>query len=196
MARRTLVDIDDRLLDAVMDIGAHEGIQGITTVKVAKMCGVSHFTCFDHFGTKQNLLDQAAAKFEIDYLKIIMKHLPDAKSVGELWLMVLDDLMKNSNGAIYYLNYFLTFGYVIFPQNANPDVAKIALVKHFGELKDFTDETYALVWDHFTNQCIVYAAYFAKRPMVDTPENRKLFKDLVFKGIDKLVGRPTGLNPQ
>ena len=110
--------------------------------------------------------------------------------------MVLDDLMKNSNGAIYYLNYFLTFGYVIFPQNANPDVAKIALVKHFGELKDFTDETYALVWDHFTNQCIVYAAYFAKRPMVDTPENRELFKDLVFNGIDKLVGRPTGLNPQ
>ncbi len=184
MARRTLIDIDDRLLEAVMELGAHEGISGITTVKVAKMCGVSHFTCFDHFGNKQNLLDQAAIKFENDYRRLLMTRLPEAKSIGDLWLDVLNELIKNSNGPVYYLNYYLTFGYVTFPQNSNPDSAKIAFIKHFGEIPGFTDKMYVIAWDHFTNQVLVYAGYFVGRPALDTPENRRFIRDLLFTGYD------------
>ena len=69
MARRTLIDIDNRIIDAVIQIGSEEGIKNVTSNKVAKLCGISHFTCFEHFGTRQGMLDTAAERIEDEFLK-------------------------------------------------------------------------------------------------------------------------------
>ena len=73
MARRNLVDIDRRILKAVHKIGSEEGIKGVTSKKVAALVGVSHFTCFEHFETRQGMLDAAALYIEKQYFDILFE---------------------------------------------------------------------------------------------------------------------------
>ena len=91
MARRVLVNIDDRIIDAVMDIGAREGIAGISAPKVAKMCGISHFTCFDHFGTKENMLKQAAIRlfFRWNFFVRYQVNVPDMRPAFRIMKLLM-----------------------------------------------------------------------------------------------------------
>lgn len=187
MARRVLVNIDDRIIDAVQDIGANEGIAKISAPKVAKMCGISHFTCFDHFGTKENMLHRAAQDFETKYIQILMNHMATHKDIEDLWLEMLDELARNKNGTLYYLNYTSTFGFKPTPQNTNFDMYKGALVKAMGEIPEFTDQMYMFTWDYLSSQCFLYAKYIIRKLMVDTPENREFVKNLVFQGVHNVI---------
>ena len=187
MARRLLVDIDNRILDAVCEIGSDEGMSAISTQKVAKMCGISHFTCFDHFGTKQNMLDRAAIRFENRYMGILMNHMSNTLDIEQLWLDMLEELTKNGTEFIYYLKYTSAFGFKPTPQNINFELYKGALIKALGDIPGFTDEMYMLTWDYLSTQCFLYARYIVKKQMPDTPENREFAKNLVFKGVNRVV---------
>jgi AcrR family transcriptional regulator len=187
MARRLLINIDERIIDAVMDIGANEGIAKISAPKVAKMCEISHFTCFDHFGTKENMLKQAAIAFENKYMGVLMNHMSTHRDVEELWLTMLDELSKDANGTLYYLNYTSAYGFKPTPQNINFETYKGALIKAIGgEIGEFSDAMYMLTWDYLSTNCFFYARYIIRKQMPDSPEVRKFVKDLVFQGVHNI----------
>ncbi len=189
MARRTLINIDERILEAVIEVGANEGISGVTSVKVAKMCGVSHFTCFDHFGTKQNLLDQAAIKFENEYIQMLMSYMSVTETIEELWLEMLGALTKSSNGLLYYMNYITEFGYKPTPYDSGFDTFRDQVIKKYGENPAFNDKKYKLIWQNIVSQCFVYASFIVKKFIPDTTENRLLIRDMVFKGMEGIFSQ-------
>ncbi len=53
----------DRLLQAVMDLMAAKGYNGVTTKEIAAAAGVSEMTLFRQFGTKRSLLEAAVDHF-------------------------------------------------------------------------------------------------------------------------------------
>ena len=69
MARRTLVDIDEKMIDAAIQIGGDEGINEITSRKIARMCDITDPLIFVHFGTMDNLLTIAYKKLCSDMLR-------------------------------------------------------------------------------------------------------------------------------
>lgn len=187
MARRTLIDIDNKILAAVTELGAKDGINAITAQKVAKMCDISHFTCFEHFGTKQNMLDQAAIAFENKYMQILMSLIGTGEKMEDLFVEMLDQLINDPYGTIYYLNYTATYGFKPTPQNINFDMFKSALVKLLGEIPGYTDEMYMLTWEYISSQCFTYARYIAREQMPNTPEYKQFIKNLVFSGVNKVI---------
>ena len=187
MSRRTLVDIDDRILDAVMEIGAAEGVSAISAQKVAKICGISHFTCFDHFGTRQNMIDQAKIAFENKYTKILMDNLNQYENIEDLWVAMLDELTKTPSGTVFYLNYNSLYGFKPTPQNMNFGMFKGTLIKVLGEIPGFTDEMYMLTWDYLFNQAFIYARYIIRGNVSNTPNHKNFIKDLVFRGVREIT---------
>lgn len=59
MARRTLIDIDGQMIKAAIKIGGRDGIDNITSRKVAQICGVTDPLIFVHYGTMDNLIENA-----------------------------------------------------------------------------------------------------------------------------------------
>ena len=62
MARRTLVNTDEKMLDAAILIGSEEGIDAITSRKIAKICGITDPLVFVHFKTMDNLMTEVYKK--------------------------------------------------------------------------------------------------------------------------------------
>ena len=188
MARRVLVDIDTQILNAVMEIGAAGGIASVTTQKVAKICGISHFTCFDHFGTKQNMLDKAAEVFENRYMEVLMSHMAKTTDIKELLLEMLEELRKDANGTLYFLNYVTYYSYMLTPQkNTNFTLFKGTIAKTIGDIPGFTDEMYMLTWDYIVTQVFLYAKYMIRHQIPDDEQTRLFVRDFVFKGIDRVI---------
>lgn len=59
MARRTLRNIDDKIIKKVVKIGSVDGIDSISTIEISKSLGISEPTIFVHFQTKKQLLEEA-----------------------------------------------------------------------------------------------------------------------------------------
>lgn len=59
MARRTLRNLDERIIKLTIHYGAIGGIEGIQTKRMAKDLGITEPTIYVHFKTKENLLFEA-----------------------------------------------------------------------------------------------------------------------------------------
>jgi AcrR family transcriptional regulator len=68
MARRNLRNVDDRILCRTIVEGAENGVQGISTKKIASALRISEPTIYIHFKTKDNLINAAYQKaFSVVY---------------------------------------------------------------------------------------------------------------------------------
>ena len=57
MGRRVIVNLEAKILSAVLKINAKDGFSNISTKKIAKKLAISEPVIFAHFNTKQGLLD-------------------------------------------------------------------------------------------------------------------------------------------
>jgi AcrR family transcriptional regulator len=62
MARRQLKNLDERILKKVIQEGAENGIEGVSTKRIASELGITEPTIYVHFKTKNNLLLSAFEK--------------------------------------------------------------------------------------------------------------------------------------
>ncbi|MDF2670038.1 MAG: TetR/AcrR family transcriptional regulator [Paenibacillus sp.] len=53
----------DKMLIEVINLMAEKGYKGVSTKEIAAAAGVSEMTLFRHFGSKQNLLEEAVDRF-------------------------------------------------------------------------------------------------------------------------------------
>ncbi|RFU70508.1 TetR/AcrR family transcriptional regulator [Peribacillus saganii] len=95
--------IDDKILNAAIDMIAKKGYKGATTKEIAEKASVSEMTLFRHFGSKKKILEAAVDRY---YYSIQMKELFEQKVTWELdkdLLMVAEtyhNLMKKNKNVI------------------------------------------------------------------------------------------------
>ncbi|MDD3946862.1 MAG: TetR/AcrR family transcriptional regulator [Clostridia bacterium] len=112
MARRTLNGIEDKILMQTVKMGAQNGIESISTKKIAKCCDISEPTIYVHFKTKRNLIVQAGRRFDNTIRQMMSdtyydfqdKFLLDQK-VKSTWLKIFDFLLAHPNDTKYYNRY-------------------------------------------------------------------------------------------
>jgi len=75
------LDSKDKLMLAAIDLMADRGYKGVSTKEIAAAAGVSEMTLFRHFGSKQNLLEQAVDRY---YYTAEMTKIFEEKVVWEL----------------------------------------------------------------------------------------------------------------
>lgn len=110
MARRTLRNLDLRIMKRVVFYGATDGIGKISTKRIASDLNISEPTIFIHFKTKRNLLQSAYSsimkslreKIEIGlFNKYEGKREQFLKRVDDIWFGVFTDIWKEREKVIY-----------------------------------------------------------------------------------------------
>ena len=183
MARRTLVDIEDKIIEAVIEIGSQEGINAITSQKVAKLCGVSHFTCFNYFETRQGMLDAAAKAVERKFLKTLVEDIKRFEHAHDIWEHILDTLLKYNKAAIYYWNYCKLFENEL-EMNSEQATRLLPYAKQlFRRSSAKKDLEFMMLWDHALNMAFYYTDKITRGIIANTPESRKYISDIVFMGL-------------
>lgn len=184
MARRTLIDIDNKIISAVYKIGASQGVHAITAQKVAKMCGISHFTIFEHFQTKENLLQVAAETFDRKYMGLMEELLNENHSRRTTFQEMIKLFVKDADGALYYNNYTLERGFD--PTQANKRSEEfLKYAKSFFYDKNYADSKYLLMWDYVTSMSFYYAEKIIHGYIPNTQGALDLITDMITEGIGK-----------
>lgn len=63
MKGQMATDTKEKLMTAAIELMAAKGYKGVSTKEIAAAAQVSEMTLFRHFGSKQNLLDQAVERY-------------------------------------------------------------------------------------------------------------------------------------
>ena len=183
MARRTLIDIDDCIINAVIKIGSEEGIKNITSNKVAKLCGISHFTCFEHFGTRQGMLDAAALKIENQFLYQLNELIQTENNILNVWNIILDEFIAKPNKPLYYWYYYKEIGCELTLNTERATFLLNFAKQVFPNSNAKTDLEYMLLWDGMIEMMFYYTEKITKGLIPNTKEARDYITKIIFYGI-------------
>ena len=128
MGRRTLDNIDQKIIRTTIKIGAEKGAEHVSTLDLAKKLGISEGTIFVHFKTKSNLLaaarDYVFAKIQPAYDEFMEKEV-NYNGFYEFWLKIMSLMYDNPD----YTKFFYSYSSIKFEpeiRNNNKEVNMIA----------------------------------------------------------------------
>ena len=100
MGRRTLDNIERKIIRQTIRLGAEDGLDHISTIELAKKVGISEGTIFVHFKTKENLIYETYKFCENIIKEPLNGLLTKAETKEELydyWLTVVEKLIGKPN---------------------------------------------------------------------------------------------------
>lgn len=188
MAYRLLKNTDEHIIRAVQEIGATIGVQSITAAKIAKKCDISNFTVVSCFGNMRKALDAAAQSFDRHYMAKVEEMAAEGADLDRIWDEILNYFLDDPNGTIYYNSYTQYFGFD--PTENNERSAEfLATAKAFLKPKaELSDHKYLILWDYMTSMMFYYAEKFIRGYIQCDESNRAIVKDIVFGGVNRLLG--------
>lgn len=187
MAFRRLEGVKQNIIDAVIEIGAESGFGAITARRVAAKCGISDFTVFHHYKTMKNLLKSAAEYYDNALVEMMAGYVLAGKSLYEIWDTMLQYLLDNPAGALYYSRYTAQVGYD--PTVNNPRSGEFLGIARllFGQNgRVLTDDQYLMMWDYVTTMALYYAEKIISGQMENSDRLKDYCRQIVFCGIDNI----------
>ena len=186
MGYRALENIDERLLHAIIKVGAEKGVTKATIKRVAEMCGVSHIVVLSRFGSTRGSWDAAAEYVDTRGMETMKGFFERTSDLHEIWELMFDYFLANREEALFYTSYINTVGFD--PTENNPRnaqylyYAKIA----FGEDKAFTPRKYLMLWDYITTMQFYYVEKIIHGYLSNDEASRTMMREIVFRGLDNL----------
>ncbi len=186
MGRRNLVDIDNKILDAVMHIGGQRGVAAVSAQKVAALCDISHFTCFNHFGTMRGMLDAAAMKYRGMFFDALDEKISEGKDLRQIWDEMLDFFLQDSEKALYFRNYVIMYSHDL-AKNEEWVSTMSARVTKLVECSSEIDSLMA--FDYALTVSLHYVNIISRGMLEDSPDSRELIRTFAFSGMDGVTAR-------
>lgn len=113
MGRRTLKNLDNRILKRVIIYGSKNGIERISTKKIASDLGITEPTIYVHFETKNNLLKQAYLKAYDNVFapieELVNHDIDKLTAIGKDTLLPLLESAKGNPESYMYFSYYMNW---------------------------------------------------------------------------------------
>jgi AcrR family transcriptional regulator len=106
MSYRHLDNIDERIIDATIEIGSHNGANRLSTKEIAKACNISEFVIYDHFKSKDNLVsitDHKVFEDASNYAEELI--IKDKMKFEQFWNKMVDYYLARPNFTGWTINY-------------------------------------------------------------------------------------------
>lgn len=187
MGYRYIDNCREQILKAVLKIGASEGVKQVSAKKIADLCGISDGTVFTYFKTKQDYLDAAARYFDRTYMAQMLALGERGLLLPQIWDAMLDLFLADPEGAMYYNNYTLTFGFDVTARNPRAEEFLGYVKAVLPNDAALSEDVYLVIWDYITSMAFYYAEKFIHGYLPNNEEIRAAIKTLVFSGIDGLT---------
>ncbi|MBR6738104.1 MAG: hypothetical protein IKL99_00360 [Oscillospiraceae bacterium] len=181
MAYRKLAGIDEKILHAIWQLGAKEGVKKVTARKVGALCGVSDYTVFCHFGnSNQGFLDAAANHFFSQCLDPLLARIAQGGALGDLWDLTLDTFLHELDGALYFKKYCAAFG---LPEQRFPSEHPMQAAKALtAATPNLSEQEQRFMFDFFLTSAFHYAEYLSSR-MQNTAETRSFLRTMICRAL-------------
>jgi AcrR family transcriptional regulator len=179
MSYRHLDNIDEKIIDATILVGATNGANKLSTKEIAKACGISEFVIYDHFKSKEKLLstaDQKVAEIFNDAAKSQLEKNPDFKT---FWNAMVDLLITMPNIASFSINYGHIFPRIPRPEDFDEflETEILPIAEESFERWDIhfeKDYLYTYMWMWIARSIFTYAQFIIGKSLEDRPESREI----------------------
>ena len=188
MGYRELGNIDERILTTIIQMGAREGVENISSKKVAKELCISSGTIFNKFPTMRDALDAAAQSVSKPRRESVLRMAQEHLAIDQIYDRMLEYLLADPSGTLYYISYTNFFGPVAKLQEA-PSADSIALARSVfaDQAKDLTDSQVLLLWDYVNSMAMGYAEKFLHGYLPRDPGTKAFIHRMVFDGARHLA---------
>jgi hypothetical protein len=186
MSYRHLDNIDEKIINATIQIGSSNEANKLSTKEIAKACEISEFVIYDHFKSKDNLISITNHKIFEDsaaYVEqlILVEHQP----FEVYWNKMVDFFLQNQN----YVGWSINYGH-IFPRPEKPadsdefreDITAEAR-KCFSYLNLKNDWEYYFFYMWMFRSFVFFAQFVLNGELQDTPETRSVSCHFYLVGI-------------
>jgi len=190
MPRKPIENADERIIEATFKIGGNSPRGSLSTKDIAVEAGLSEFTIFSRFKTKENLINVCNAITYDVFLKSNIKasenHKDDRRAFFD---EVLDELIANAEMTKFAGNYSLAF-----PRQDSVQAYAVFFDSFYEKWRPMfayfpleSDEQKFRVITYGVREIVQDALYIVSGEIKDIPENRNLMYDLFYGGMRKFV---------
>lgn len=187
MSYRDLGDIDEKIIRTIIHMGAEQGVENVSSKRIAALCGISNGTIFNRFDTMRALLDAAAQSFDRPHMEEVVKMAAEQLTVIQIWDKMLDYFLADPDGTLYYISYTNAFGFD--PTTNNPRAEEFLEIAKVFFRSDCTlpDLQYLMMWDYVTSMAFYYAEKFIHGFLTYDEPSKAFVKQIVFNGITHIL---------
>ena len=183
MGFRVLDDIDNKIIRAIITVGAAEGVRKASAKRVAAMCDVTHTVVLSHFGSTRGSWDAAAEYVDTTGMEKMRSLFVQGLDRTAIWDAMLDYLIEHPDDALFYSSYISTFGFD--PTETNPRAEEF--YAYARACFRTTDERKCLMlWDYVTTMEFYYAEKIIHGFLKNDEAERATIREIVFRGVDNM----------
>jgi AcrR family transcriptional regulator len=189
MGRKSLSQVKERILKTAIEMGgANKANVDFSTKEIANQCGISEFTLFERFGTKEGLISEALVSICDQGLAEFKKWVFEEKIPFEAFeRRCLDYFLSHPTEVMFLINYSeATARIVRNPQEferyhayivQNFDAFVIPYFGDHGEVENF------LIWNALMRRLLMDAQFVLSGLYPDEQSYRDLSSQLTMKGL-------------
>lgn len=186
MGRRTIKNVNEKIIDGVLKETFKNGISNLSTKKLTAKLGISEPVLFSHFKTKQGLFDAVYSKCaeNVHFCKGLPAEKVEFEKIWNVMENSINEMMSHPKEVVFMNEYRHSCYY-------NP-----ALVRKLGseELSFFdasfhlhypmaSNEQAEILTDNLLEQFIMIAAHLSRKDWPDTKSTRKILFMSVIYGL-------------
>jgi len=187
MSYRHLDNIDEKIIDATIQIGSLNEANKLSTKEIAKVCEISEFVIYDHFKSKDNLISIADHKIFEDSAAYVEKLILQEHQPSDVyWNKMVDFYLTNPN----YIGWSINYGH-IFPRPEKPaDIDEFRTdisaesKKCFSYLGLKDDLQYYFFYMWMFRSFVFFAQFVLNGELDNSPETRAVASHLFIVGMD------------
>jgi len=193
MARRTLENLEKKILGCTANLGAKKGIENISTAEIAKICDISEPTIFVHFKKKSNLIGLVGRHLDDGIKKLVSSARFDIKDkamiiseMRRIWLACFDFLTEHPDQTRYYIRYknsaYYDPKYYSSPDSAYEAVKNFMLLYN-EKLAQFNELGYEAVSVSIIDTTMGYAKSVIEGRLKNEPSIKEMIFRIIFNPI-------------
>lgn len=189
MGRRTIENLEQKILRLVIKVGAKKGAEHVSTLDLAKKLEISEGTIFVHFKNKQQLLD-SAYKYTLAKSEYVFSEIEAFKYDGEedipkfyeLWDKMIVNMIENPDYAKFFRSYLEAFGFDKFESKIKEEKSYTKLMKKFCAGK-VNDEEARRMWNFTFNSSLNYGVKLIDKQREYSEKNQKFVFNLIYGSV-------------
>ncbi len=179
-----------RIIQGVTELGAENGMYGMTSKAISKKCQCSEGLIFKHFNTLDELKKQVYYSIDSEiYHSLISFELDEADleaSIWRIWTRYFDFLLANPAKTRYYKNFRSSNLYVGHDHAENNDhyhaiMKKISIITEKSGL--YQKINYDVLWYFIIDNSLSFAMRISDGSMENTEKNKQAIFNIIFKQI-------------
>lgn len=188
MGRRVIVNLEEKILSAVLRMNASEGIAKISTKNLAKKLEISEPVIFAHFATKQGLLD---ASFEYAW-KLIYSSFGQPVSLlakdptegFKIYQKKTDFLLKNQKMALLYVYDYLNSSFCNqqFADLTMEDTRKVIMGYFRSQAPQLTEYDLDLIAKQNIHLSLIYLVEILRKRLIRSERSDAIYFTLRHNG--------------